>query len=360
MRKGTSWRVGLIGLVTMVGCGGEEPAAPATAPPVASGGTTAEEVHLTNLRQLTFGGQNAEAYYSFDGSRLIFQTTREGVPCDQIYTMALDGTDARMVSTGDGRTTCGYFFPGGDSILYASTHLGGAECPPEPGFEQGYVWAIYDSYDIFRANPDGSGLTRITETDGYDAEATIGPDGRVVFTSVRDGDMEIYSMNGDGSDVRRLTNSPGPDGGPFFSPDGSRIVFRGRPLEPGPDLDEYQSRLAQGLWSPSATDIDIFVRDEDGSNRRQVTDLGGASFAPFWHPDGERIIFASNWHNPEGRNFDLFMIHEDGTGLERITFDDTFDSFPMFSPDGRHLVFASNRGGRVEGDTNIFIADWVE
>ena len=364
MRKGTTWQMEmvLVGLVTMAaaGCASDEPVTPEPAAPAASGGTAAEEVHLTNLRQLTFGGQNAEAYYAFDGSRLIFQTSREGVPCDQIYTMDLDGNNVQMVSTGDGRTTCGYFFPGGESILYASTHLGGAECPPEPGFEQGYVWAIYDSYDIFTANPDGSGLTRITDTDGYDAEATIGPAGRVVFTSVRDGDMEIYSMNGDGSDVRRLTDSPGPDGGPFFSPDGTKIVFRGRPLEPGPDLDEYQSRLDQGLWSPNATDIDVFVMDEDGSNRRQVTDLGGASFAPFWHPDGERIIFASNWHNPEGRNFDLFMVHEDGTGLERITFDDTFDSFPMFSPDGRHLVFASNRGGRVEGDTNVFIADWVE
>ena len=362
MRKAASWQIVVVGLVAVAaaGCAGDEPATSGRAAPTASGGTTAEEVHLTNLRQLTFGGQNAEAYYAFDGSRLIFQTTREGVSCDQIYTMDLDGTNAQIVSTGDGRTTCGYFFPGGESILYASTHLGGAECPPEPGFDQGYVWPMYDSYDIFTANADGSGLTRITETDGYDAEATIGPDGRLVFTSVRDGDMEIYSMNGDGSDVRRLTNSPGPDGGPFFSPDGSRIVFRGRSLEPGPDLDGYQLRLDQGLWSPNATDIDVFVMDADGSNRRQVTALGGASFAPFWHPDGERIIFASNWHNPEGRNFDLFMIHEDGSGLERITFDNTFDSFPMFSPDGRHLVFASNRGARTEGDTNVFIADWVE
>ncbi len=315
-------------------------------------------MHLTNLRQLTFGGENAEAYYAFDGSRLIFQTSREGVPCDQIYTMDLDGTNAQMVSTGDGRTTCGYFFPGGESILYASTHLGGAECPPEPGFEMGYVWAVYDSYDIFTANPDGSGLTRITDTDGYDAEATIGPDGRVVFTSVRDGDMEIYSMNGDGSDVRRLTNRPGPDGGPFFSSDGSKIVFRGREIEPGEELDDFHSLLDQGLWRPTA--LEIFAMDAQGGNLRQVTDLGGASFGPFWHPDGERIIFSSNWHNPEGRNFDLFIINQDGTGLERITFGDTFDGFPMFSPDGNQLVFASNRGARVEGETNVFIADWVE
>ena len=361
MRKRTSWRVGLIGLLAAVavGCGGGEPETPVAELPLSSGGTEGEEVHLTNLRQLTFGGENAEAYYAFDGSRLIFQTKREGVPCDQIYTMELDGTNAQMVSTGDGRTTCGYFFPGGESILYASTHLGGAECPPEPGFERGYVWPVYDSYDIFTANPDGSGLTRITDTDGYDAEATIGPDGRVVFTSVRDGDMEIYSMNGDGSDVRRLTDSPGPDGGPFFSPDGSKVVFRGRKLAPGPELDDYQSLLEQGLYRP--TQLEIFVMDADGSNLRQITDLGAASFAPFWHPEGTRIIFSSNWHDPEGqRNFDLFIINEDGTGLERLTFNETFDGFPMFSPDGRQLVFASNRGGRAETDTNVFIADWVE
>ena len=357
MRK---WWVGVIGILSVAafGCGEPEPIVQVSDPPAASAGTEAEEVHLTNLRQLTFGGENAEAYYAFDGSRLIFQTKREGVPCDQIYTMDLDGTNVQMVSTGDGRTTCGYFFPGGESILYASTHLGGAECPPEPGFEMGYVWPVYDSYDIFTANQDGSGLTRITDTDGYDAEATIGPDGRVVFTSVRDGDMEIYSMSGDGSDVRRLTNRMGPDGGPFFSPDGSKIVFRGRELAPGPELEDYRSLLEQGLYRP--TTLEIFVMDADGSNLRQVTDLGAANFAPFWHPEGERIIFSSNWHNPEGRNFDLFIVNEDGTGLERITFGDTFDGFPMFSPDGSQLVFASNRGGRAEGDTNVFIADWVE
>jgi len=350
--------VGSLSLLVAAGCGDSEPVAEIAEPPVASVGTESEEVRLTNLRQLTFTGQNAEAYYAFDGSRLIFQTQREGVPCDQIYTMELDGTDAQMVSTGEGRTTCGYFFPDGESILYASTHLGGVECPPEPGFEMGYVWPVYDSYDIFTASPDGSGMIRLTSEDGYDAEATIGPDGRIVFTSVRDGDMEIYSMNGDGSDVQRLTNSPGPDGGPFFSADGSKIVYRGRVIEPGAELDDFRSLLDQGLWRPTA--LEIFVMDADGGGRRQVTDLGGANFGPFFHPDGERIIFSSNFHDPEGRNFDLFIINEDGTGLERITFNGTFDGFPMFSPDGAHLVFASNRGARVEGDTNVFIADWVE
>ena len=316
------------------------------------------EAHLANLRQLTFGGENAEAYFSADGTELIFQSTREGVPCDQIFRMGLDGSDLRMVSTGDGRTTCGFFFPDGESITYASTHLGGPECPPSPSFDLGYVWAIYDTYDIYRAAPDGTGIQRLTDIPGYDAEATVGPDGRMVFTSVRDGDMEIYSMNGDGSDVQRLTNRQGPDGGPFFSADGSKIVFRGREIADGPEYDDYKRLLDEGLWRP--TELEIFVMNADGSDLRQVTDLGGASFGPFWHPAGDRIIFSSNWHNPSGRNFDLFIINEDGSGLEQITFGETFDGFPMFSPNGEHLVFASNRDSAQEGDTNVFVAEWVE
>ena len=335
-------------------------AGPPPAGPVAGGQDEAggEERRLANVRQLTFGGENAEAYFSFDGTRIIFQSTRAGVPCDQIFTMNLDGSDQRMVSTGAGRTTCGYFYPDGESILYASTHLGDAACPPPPSFRMGYVWAIYDSFDIFRAAPDGSGLTRLTDAPGYDAEATVGPDGRIVFTSVRDGDMEIYSMNGDGSDVRRLTRRQGPDGGAFFSPDGSRIVFRGRQIPDGAEYDDYKRLLDRGLWRPTA--VEVFVMDADGSNPRQVTDFGGASFAPYWHPDGERIIFSSNLHNPDGRNFDLFLIGVDGSGLERITFNGTFDGFPMFSPDGTKLVFASNRDAAAEGDTNVFLADWVD
>jgi TolB protein len=321
-------------------------------------GMQGSEPHLRNVRQLTSGGENAEAYFSADGSRLIYQSTRADYPCDQIFTMKVDGTDVRRVSTGAGRTTCGYYYPTGRQILYASTHEGGRDCPPRPSFSRGYVWPIYASYDIFTANPDGSNVRPLTRTPGYDAEATIAPDGLIVFTSVRDGDMEIYSMLPDGSDVRRLTNRVGPDGGPFFSFDGTRIAFRGRPLQAGAELDDYRALLKEGLWRP--TELELFAMDRDGSNLRQVTRLGGANFAPSWHPDGKRLIFSSNSHNPKGRNFDLFLINVDGTGLQRITFNETFDGFPMFSPDGKRLVFASNRGAKAEGETNVFIADWVE
>jgi Tol biopolymer transport system component len=317
----------------------------------------AEEWRLTRVRQLTDGGENAEAYFSFDGRRLIFQSTRGGYPCDRIYTMSVDGGTATLVSTGSGRTTCGYFFPDGRSLLYASTHEASPECPPRPSYARGYVWPVYAGYDIYRVS-EGSPPVALTRTPGYDAEATVGRDGRIVFTSVRDGDMEIYSMNADGSDVKRLTHRPGPDGGPFYSPDGTKIVFRGRQLGPGPELDDYRSLLAEGLWRP--TELELFVMDRDGGNLRQVTRSGGASFAPSWHPDGRRIIFSSNLHDPRGRNFELYLVNQDGTGLERITQNETFDGFPMFSPDGRRLVFASNRFAKREGETNLFVADWVD
>jgi TolB protein len=317
---------------------------------------TEKEVHLSNVKALTNGGENAEAYFSFDGADLIFQSTRDGHGCDQIYTMKTDGSDLRRISTGEGRTTCSFFYPDKRHVLYASTHLGGKTCPAKPDFSRGYVWPVYDTYDIFRANPDGSDLTRLTTTPGYDAEATIGRDGRIVFTSVRDGDMEIYSMNGDGGDVRRLTHRAGPDGGPFFSADGRQIVFRGLALSPGPELNDYMTLLRDGLWRP--TSLEIFVMKADGSGLRQVTELGGANFAPYFTPDGARIIFASNHHNPRGRDFELYLVNTDGTGLERITWNPTFDGFPMFAPDGKHLVFASNRHAKVQGSTNVFLADW--
>jgi Tol biopolymer transport system component len=320
--------------------------------------TAPAERHLRNIRQLTFGGENAEAYFSSDGTRLIFQSTRNGAACDQIFTMKIDGSDVHRVSTGTGRTTCGYYYPGDKEILFASTHKAGAECPPKPSYERGYVWPIYDTYDIYRADPDGSNLRPLTTTAGYDAEATIAPDGLIAFTSVRDGDMEIYTMRADGSGVRRLTRSPGPDGGPFFSWDGQRIAYRGRPLEPGAELQDYLALLKEHLWRP--TKLEISVMDRDGRNNQRVTSLAAASFAPSWHPDGKRLIFASNYKDPQQRNFDIFLINVDGTGLEQVTFNDTFDGFPMFSPDGKHLVFASNRLAKTEGETNVFIADWVD
>lgn len=317
------------------------------------------ETHLANLRQLTFGGENAEAYFSSDGTKLIFQSTRDSYACDQIFTMNVDGTDINLVSTGLGRTTCSYFFPDRQRIIYSSTHLGGKECPPRPSFARGYVWAVYPSYDIFSANLDGSDLVRLTETPGYDAEATISPDGqKIVFTSLRDGDLEIYTMNSDGTEAKRLTHTKGYDGGAFFSYNNQKIVYRAHhPTDPK-ELAEYEELLSQNLVKPSK--MEIFVMDADGSNQHRVTYNGAANFAPYFHPDGKRIIFASNLEDPKGRNFDLYLINIDGTNLERITYNDTFDGFPMFSPDGKKLVFASNRNARVKGETNIFIADWME
>lgn len=333
------------------------PVLTASQAPTTSPVSRPDERHLTNVRQLTDGGENAEAYFSFDGRQLIFQSTAE-YGCDRIFTMNVDGSNRRLVSTGKGRTTCSYFYPDGQSILYASTHKGGETCPATPGMENGYVWPVYDSYDIYRAKPDGTQLTPLTITPGYDAEATIARDGRIVFTSVRDGDMDIYSMNGDGSDVRRLTTLPGPDGGPFFSADGQQIVFRGRHLQPGTELQDYLALLKKAIWRPTA--LEIYVMNRDGSHLRQVTTLSAASFAPFFTPDAKQIIFSTNYGDPKGRNFELYLVNVDGSGLERVTTNDTFDGFPMFSPDGAKLVFASNRHDKKVGDTNIFMADWVK
>ena len=317
-----------------------------------------QEKHLRNIKQLTFGGENAEAYFSSDGRKLIFQSTRDGHECDQIYTMNVDGSDVQPVSTGDGRTTCSYFFPNGKRILYSSTHLGSKQCPPKPDFSRGYVWAVYDTFDIFTARPDGSDLQQLTKTPGYDAETTISRDGKLVFTSKRDGDLDIYTMDAKGRNVKRLTNELGYDGGPFWSYDGKQIVYRAYHPQTEKEKSDYVTLLKQNLIRPTV--LDIWVMDADGSNKRQVTHLNKASFAPYFFPDGKRIIFASNYADPKGRDFDLYMIKTDGTGLERLTFNDTFDGFPMFSPNGKKLVFASNRNGKQQGETNIFIADWVE
>jgi Tol biopolymer transport system component len=317
-----------------------------------------EERHLANIRQLTFGGENAEAYLSFDGTQLVFQSTRPPYGCDQILTMSTSGEGQRLVSTGKGRTTCAYFLPGDTTFLYASTHLAAPECPPPPDYSKGYIWALYKGYDIVVADMQGAIVRRLTTTDGYDAEATISPVGdRIVFTSVRNGDLDLYTMNLDGSDVRQLTNEVGYDGGAFFSADGKQIVYRGFHPTDSAKIASYRELLAEGFVRPSV--MELMVMDADGSNKRQITNAGAASFAPYFFPDGKKIIFSSNMKDPKGRNFDLFVVNADGTGLEQITFNGTFDGFPMFTRDGKRLVFASNRHGAARGETNIFMADWV-
>ncbi len=317
------------------------------------------EKHLANIKQLTFGGENAEAYFSYDASKLILQSTREGFDCDQIFTMNSDGTNVKLVSTGKGRTTCSFIYPHEDKILYSSTHLGSPDCPPKPGYEHGYVWPLYSTFDIFSANIDGSNLKRLTETDGYDAEATISPDGKmVVFTSMRDGDLELYLMKPDGTGVKRLTTSKGYDGGAFFSFDNKKIIFRAHYPKNAEELAKYETLLSKNLVGPS--NLELFIMDIDGSNKTQITKNGAANFGPYLHPNGKQVIFSSNVNDPKGRNFDLYLINIDGTGFEQVTFNESFDGFPMFSHDGKTLVFASNRNAKERGETNIFIADWID
>ncbi len=317
------------------------------------------EKHLSNIKMLTKDGENAEAYLSFDEQKLVFQATFGDLQCDQIFTMNIDGNKKRLVSTGRGRTTCAYFLPGDNKIIYASTQLAGDDCPPPPDRSKGYVWKLYDSFNIFSANIDGNDLTQLTFSNGYDAEATVSPKGdKIVFTSTRDGDPEIYVMDIDGSNQTRLTFQRGYDGGAFFSQDGSKIVFRASRPKTKEELADYEELATNGLFRP--TTLEIYVMNVDGSDIKQITNFRKASFAPFFHPDGERIIFSSNVNSKSGRDFDLYMINIDGTSLEQITFNETFDGFPMFTKDGKQLVFCSNRFNTNEGDTNVFIADWID
>ncbi len=317
------------------------------------------EAHLANIRQLTSGGNNAESYFSKSGRQLIFQRQEEvNAGCDQQYIINLDGTGMRRVSNGQGRTTCGYFYDNDRRIFYSSTFRHSPACPAPPDRSRGYVWPL-DPLEIYTSRTDGSDLRQLTDNGAYNAEGTLSPDGRtIIFTSTRDGDIELYTMNVDGSNVRRLTHRVGYDGGAFFSPDGRHLVWRAGYPATTADTADYLGLLAQRLVRPSR--VELWMADADGGNPRQVTRLGGANFAPYFHPDGRRIIFSSNYENPRSRNFDLFLINTDGTGLTRITSHGDFDGFPVFSPDGRKLVWASNRHSREEGETNLFVADWVE
>ena len=316
------------------------------------------EKHFKNIRQLTFGGQNAEAYFSSDGTRLIYQSTPRGAECDQEYILDLRSGETKRVSSGKGRTTCGYFVPPKDDrIIYSSTEAAGADCPLPADRSRGYVWPVYSSYDIYEAKPDGSDAHRLTTTPGYDAESTwCAKGGKFVFTSDRDGDLELYEMNDKGS-VRRLTNMPGYDGGAFYNADCTEIVFRG--FHPtGAELDDYRSLLAKDLVRP--TIMELFVMNADGSNLRQITHNNAANFCPYFFPDGKRIIYSSNAGDPKGREFDLFAVSKDGASTERITTAPGFDGFPMFSPDGKLIVWASNRANPESHETNLYIAEWVE
>jgi Tol biopolymer transport system component len=331
----------------------------------------AGENHLQNIRQLTFGGNNAEAYWSFDNKQLTFQSDWREInsqPCDQIFKMNADGSTLEngkhysLLSTGKGRTTCSYFLKDG-RIIFASTHASGDKCPESEMFASGrYVWPLYKSYEIYIANKDGSNPKVLIGGEGYDAEATVSPDGKyIIFTSTRSGDLELWRFEINTKKYLQLTNTIGYDGGAFFSRDSKHIVWRAsRPQ--GEESETYKKLLSDGYVEPK--ELNIFMADIDGKNAKQVTKLPGANWAPFFHPDGKKILFCSNHHSIDkgGRIFSVFMINIDGTGLEKIINSNTFDAFPMFSFDGKKIAFCSNRQSdrKPTHNTNVFVADWIE
>ncbi len=355
--------------IALVGCGGEQ-----TKEDGYSGETEKKDVliypgetHFKSLRMLTSGGDNAEAYWSFDDRELVFQVTNAkwGDGCDQIYRFNWKADTIlekrpQLISTGFGRTTCSYFLPGDTTIVYASTHEADSACPPTPERNGGkYVWPIYESFDIYTADLEGNLLTKMTDTPGYDAEATVSPKGdKIVFTSMRTGDLELFTMNIDGTEVTQVTDALGYDGGAFFSPDGTKLIFRASRPQTEEDIKEYKDLLSQGLVQP--TEMELFVCNVDGSELRQVTKLGKANWCPFFHPSGEKVIFSSNHETERGFPFNLYMINLDGTGLEKVTQDGTFDAFPVFSNGGQYLVFSSNRNNGGTRETNLFVAEWKD
>ena len=335
-------------------------------PSTTSTNADVQETHLKNLKQLTFGGDNAEAYWSFDNSSVVFQSNyaKWGVKCDQIFASPiskLGDSSYRppMISTGMGRTTCSYFMPDNKHMLYASTHLGGKNCPPNPETSGAYLWPIYSDFDIFVANPKGEIVKQLTSEPGYDAEATVSPDGRsIVFTSTRSGDLELWIMDIDGSNPRQITFGLGYDGGAFFSPDSKKLVFRASRPQTPEEITKYKELLAKNLVAP--TNMEIYTVNVDGTDLQQITSLGKANWAPFFHPSGKKIIFSSNHHSQRGYDFQLYMIDLESKKLERITNASIFNAFPMFSPDGKKLIFSSNRNNGGTRDTNLFLADWVD
>ncbi len=325
-----------------------------------------EEVHFKSLRQITFGGDNAEAYWSFDDNQIVFQSNNKkwNVSCDQMFLMnaedTFDSIPPPMISTGKGRTTCAYFLPDNKHIIYASTHLSADECPETPIRKEGkYVWPIYATYDIFVTDLEGNIVNQLTFENGYDAEPTVSPKGdKIVFTSTRNGDLDLYTMNLDGSDVKQITFELGYDGGAFFSPDGTKIIFRSSRPKTENEIKEYKDLLTEGLVQP--TKMELFICNADGSDLKQLTFLGNANWSPFFHPNGKKILFSSNFEAERGFPFNLYLIDLDGENLERVTHSETFDAFPVFSNDGKKLIFSSNRNNGGGRDTNLFIAEWQD
>jgi len=326
------------------------------------------ENHFANVRQLTFGGDNAEAYFSYDGKSLVFQksNTKEGIACDQIWMGKIPETadekfSPKLVSTGTGRTTCAFFYPGDQYLVYASTHLGSKDCPPVPDrtkYGNKYIWPIYESFELFKADRHGKIVKQLTNTPGYDAEATLSPDGKtILFTSMRTGDLELFTMNTKGKKIKQITNMPGYDGGAWFSPDGKKILWRASRPQTPEELKEYKELLSQNLVAP--TRMEVWIANVDGSDAKQVTHLGQANWAPNFTPSG-KIIFCSNHEYKRGFPFNMYVMNQDGTQMEKVSRDKGFDAFPMFSPDGKKVVFCSNRNNGGTRDTNVFIADWVE
>ncbi|RYD77147.1 MAG: hypothetical protein EOP53_13465 [Sphingobacteriales bacterium] len=326
------------------------------------------ENHFANVRQLTFGGDNAEAYFSFDGKYVVYQRTdvKNGIPCDQIWMGKLPESPnepfvPKLVSTGTGRTTCAYFYPDGKHIVYGSTHLGSKDCPPAPDkkkYGNKYIWPIYESFDIFKADTNGRIVKQLTKTKGYDAEATISPKGdRMVFTSMRDGDLELYTMDLNGKKVKRITNALGYDGGAWFSPDGKKILWRASRPKTEAEIKEYKDLLKENLVAP--TNMEVWIANADGSDAKQITKLGQANWAPNFTPDGN-VVFCSNHEYKRGFPFNMYLMNADGSNIQKISRDKGFDAFPMFSPNGKKIIFGSNRNNGGTRDTNLFIADWVD